>query len=102
MQEIAQLLVMLIAYYLTLGIMGVGFATMFAGEQGARAAARFFFLTPVQRLVGQARVGSVALLAGVWRILVKYTFRPFIEELTYWLRWLTTRERGWLQRKRRR
>lgn len=47
MDEFVGLLALLLVCYMTLGIMAIGFAVMVRGANGARAAARLFFLLPV-------------------------------------------------------
>jgi hypothetical protein len=54
MQEIAQLLVILVAYYATFGIMAIGFGMMLGGTDSASAAGNFF-VRPVRRPCGYAR-----------------------------------------------
>ena len=98
MQEIAQLLVMLVTYYATFAIMGVGFATMFTGKDGAAAAGNFFFLRPLQWAGQQLRVLGMAFIAGSWRLLLQRIVDPIILAVERAVIWLVTRERGWLRR----
>jgi hypothetical protein len=57
---------LVITFYLTIAIMGIGFAVMCAGPAGARAAARFFFLAPLQALLGAVSSASAIVLGTIW------------------------------------
>ena len=98
MQEIAQLLAMLVAYYATFGIMGIGFATMLAGKDGAIAAGEFFFLRPLRTAGQRLHVVGRALLVGGSRLLLHRVVDPFILAVERAVFWLVTRERGWIRR----
>ena len=102
MQEIAQLLVLLVAYYATFGIMAVGFAMMLGGDRAAGSTARFFFLSPVQRLVQRTWATIVAAVVAMWTGFVTAIARWIaaeLKELAADLRWLATRPRGWMRRR---
>ena len=99
MQEVAQLLIMLAAYYATFGIMAIGFATMFAGHEGAAAAADFFFLRPLHWAGHRAYSLSKSLLVTSATLLLHRFIDPLILTTEAALRWLLTRERGWLRRR---
>ena len=80
----------MLTFYLTIAIMGIGFAVMFAGGKGASAAARFFFARPMQliaRTIGMAVLASLALL---WRgaVRVRKDLTAELKELAADLRWL--------------
>lgn len=49
--ELVEVVVTLLGYYLVAGIMTIGFAMMLRGPEGARAVARWFFLRPAVRLL---------------------------------------------------
>jgi hypothetical protein len=66
MQEIAQLLVMLAAYYATFGIMAVGFGMMLGGTDGASAASNFFFPRPARAIFQWTRATLVAVVTASW------------------------------------
>jgi hypothetical protein len=67
MQELAQLLVMLVAYYATLGIVLIGFGMMVAGKDGAAAAGHFVFVRPLVWVAQQARELGVGSFIASWR-----------------------------------
>jgi len=98
MQEIGSVLALVLTYYLTFALMGIGFGTMFAGKDGAAAVARFFLLRPLQWAVQQARVLGIGLIAAGWRFLLHRVADPFILAVERGVIWLITRKRGWLRR----
>ncbi len=100
-----ELLTLVLTFYLTIGIMGIGVAVMWDGENGARRAARLFFLRPVQWLVQRTRAALVAIVLALRTPLTRVIVRPVaaeLKELAADSRWLASRGRGWLQRGRRR
>ena len=102
MQEIAQLLVVLVAYYATLGIMAIGFGMMMAGTDGAAAAGHFFFVRPVGAIIGWSQATLVGLVTVVWTTIIGGVTRSIaseIKEVGKDIRWLVTRERGWVRRR---
>lgn len=99
MQEIAQLLAMLVAYYATFAIMGIGFATMLAGKDGVSLAGNFFFLRPLQWMGHQVWFACTALLVASAKFVLHRVVDPFILAVERAAFWLVTRERGWLRRR---
>ena len=102
MQEIAQLLIMLGAYYATFGIMAIGFGMMLRGTEGAAAAGEFFFVRPVRATFEWLRTMLVALVGGAWTRVLKVVgswIVSEIKEIPKDIRWLVTRERGWVRRR---
>ena len=87
---VIELIRLILTSYLTIAIMGIGFAVMFAGSQGASAAARFFFARPMQWVVhtiGMAVLAGLGLLwSGAARVGKKLAgeFKEFAADL----RWL--------------
>jgi len=102
MQEIAQLLILLVAYYATFGIMAVGFAMMWGGERAAGSAARLFFLSPLQWLGQRMWMAIVAAVVATWTgffAVIARWIAAELKELAADFRWLATRPRGWLRRR---
>ena len=101
MEEVAQLLIMLGAYYATFGIMAIGFGMMLAGPNGAVAVGNFFFVRPVRATFEWSRTALGALVIGICTAVVGTIQRWIVSELKEIekdIRWLVTRERGWLRR----
>jgi hypothetical protein len=102
MQEIAQLLIMLVAYYATFGIMAVGFGVMLNGSDGASAAGNFFFVRPLRSLIQWTRATLVTAVTANWSNIISVVSRWLateLQEVVRDIRWLVTRERGWLRRR---
>ena len=94
---VAELVRLVVTLYLTVAIMGIGFATMVAGSNGASAAARLFFVRPVQMVWGAVLAlfalvfGSVwAGLAGLLATLIR-ALRRELREVAADFRWLVAR-----------
>jgi hypothetical protein len=85
---------LLLALYIAITMGFVGFGMMVAGPMGARRVARVFFLQPLWFLWSATRRRLRQLLAFGWSLLVTFVFAPILSGL----RWLGTRERGWLRR----
>jgi hypothetical protein len=92
-----ELLTLLATFYLTIAIMGVGFGTMLAGPTGASAAARFFFLRPLQALATAAQSlllvvfgGAAAAAASLFSTLAR-ALRRELAELGADVRWVLRR-----------
>jgi hypothetical protein len=89
-----QLATHVLALYACVGVMGIGFATMCAGERGARAAARFFFLRPLQSLNSGTRravmivVASICAGLGKAITLISRGIATELKELAADVRWL--------------
>jgi len=92
--ELARLV---LTFYVTIGLMAIGFATMCAGSRGASAAARYFFLRPLQALIGATRTGVALVLGTIWAGLVRVIIRigrgiaTELKELAADARWLVSR-----------
>jgi hypothetical protein len=102
MQEIVQLLVMLVAYYATFGIMAVGFGMMLNGSDGARSAGNFFLVRPLRAVLQWARAALLAAVTATWSNIIGVVGRWLateLREVARDIRWLVTRERGWLRRR---
>jgi len=89
--ELARLAV---TFYLTIALMGIGFAIMCGGLDAAGAAARLFFLAPLQALLGSVRSAAALIVGSVWTALVwaskgiAQATRRELRELAADLRWL--------------
>jgi hypothetical protein len=87
---IGELVRLVLSFYLTIATMGIGFAIMFAGGNGASAPARFFFVAPIHWVVSTITVavgGIIALLwSGALRVIGKGLGRE-LKELAADLRW---------------
>ena len=102
MQEIAPLLVILVQFYATLGIMAIGFGMMIAGTDGATAAGKFFFTRPARAIIDWTRATLASLVTIVWTAVIGRITRWIaseIKEVAKDIRWLVTRERGWVWRR---
>jgi len=102
MQEIVQLLAMLVTFYATLGIMAIGFGMMIGHKAGATAAGNFFFVRPVLAVLEWSRTVLVGVVVGVTTPLIGTIKRWIVNEFKEVgkdLRWVVTRERGWLRRR---
>ena len=92
-----QLARLVLTCYLTIALMGIGFAMMWVGPPGAGAAARFFFLRPLQALLGALRSACALVLGAVsagtgWGIsgIARAIWRE-LKELAADARWLVRR-----------
>jgi hypothetical protein len=95
---IGELLRLALTFYVTIAIMGVGFATMIWGSDGAGKAVRVFFLRPVQFMLASIPIVLQTVLGSVWQglaALMRMMMRAIKRELTelgkdaLWLvRWL--------------
>ena len=92
-----QLVRLLLTFYLTIAIMGIGFAIMCGGPDAAGAAARLFFLAPLQALLGSLRSAGALMLGSLWTGAVwgikriAQATRRELKELAADLRWLVDR-----------
>src|SRR5262245_54996601 len=92
--DICGLVAQLVTLYVAAAIMGIGFATMFAGSSGANAAGQFFFKRPLQVLSSGAAGIAAFLLAGTLRALgwvlarTARAARQELKELAEDVRWL--------------
>jgi hypothetical protein len=102
MHEVAQLLIVLVAYYATFGIMAIGFGMMLGGpDGGASAAGNLFFVRPVLAALAWSRAivmtmftvlsANIVSVIGGW-------IANEIKEVAKDIRWLVTRPRGWVWR----
>jgi hypothetical protein len=105
MEKIGALIVALLGYYATLGIMGIGFATMVRGPLGAMLAWRFFFLRParwagreVLRLVSALLRLGIRFIVSSWRFVLHHVIDPLILGIERVVIWLLTFQSGWLRR----
>jgi hypothetical protein len=100
MEEVAQLLVVLVQLYATIGIMAIGFGMMVGGPDTATAVGTFFFVRPVQAALAWSRSALVALAVTVWTAVIGRLsgwITSEIKEVAKDIRWLVTRERGWVR-----
>lgn len=90
--QLLDIVICLLAYYATVGIMAIGFGTMFAGGRGAGAAARFFFWRPIvsvwQQLASAVTTGMTAFKNSTKRAIANE-----INELAADVRWLLAKLR---------
>ena len=98
MHELARLLVLLLTFYATVGIMAIGFAMMVAGKDGAAAAGQLFLVRPLRWAGEQVRVLGIASIVASWQFFLHRIVDPFILAIERAILWLITRERGWLRR----
>lgn len=94
---VGELLRLVLTVYLAVAIMGIGFGTMFAGGDGASAAARSFFLRPLQMLFAAAMKLVAMVFAGIAHgfvilgSMVGRATRREVKELVADVRWLVRR-----------
>jgi len=92
-----QLARLVITFYLTIALMGIGFAIMCGGPDAAGAAARWFFLAPLQALLGRLRSAGALMLGSVWtgavwaRKRIAQATRRELKELAADVRWVVSR-----------
>ena len=63
---VVQLVLLLLAYYLTFALMLVGAGLMIGGPAWAGATARFFFVRPLQLIIASLLTTLMWLLAKTW------------------------------------
>jgi len=90
-------LVLLVELYLTVGLMLIGFACMFAGRIGASRAARWYFGNSLRWSWWRLRLFIRRTVTFLWQALVFWIVRPLSFRLWEGVRWLARRERGWLR-----
>src|SRR5262245_31425465 len=97
MQELIQIAVILFEFYLAFGIMLIGFAYMVAGKNGGSRTARWYFGNSVRWTWWRFRLLIRRTLTFLWQALVFWIVRPLSFRVWEGVRWLATRERGWLR-----
>jgi hypothetical protein len=88
---------LLVTLYLTIAIMGIGFAMLLGGPPAAGAAARFFFVGPVQALVSATHSAGRMVLGTLWAGAawganrIAQATRREVKELVADMRWVVRR-----------
>jgi hypothetical protein len=95
-QQWIDLVACLFGFYLAFGIISVGFGVMFAGADGGKRAAHFYFGRSLSWTIEHIRALFVLVLATLWRVVLGIV-RPLALHLWRGLRWFVTRERGWVR-----
>src|SRR5690349_10899183 len=94
MSESAQVVVLLLELYATVGVMFIGFGYMFAGKNGGARAAHFYFGRSLHWTAAKVRLLITSLLSLTWHILIWWVLRPVGHAASLGLRWLFSRKSG--------
>lgn len=92
-----ELLAHLLALYLALGLMLVGFGYMLFGKLGGARAAQFYFARSLRWALRHGHALFMTVLITVWGAFVLWIGRPLVHRLLRALQWCVRRERGWLR-----
>lgn len=97
MDEVKEIAILLLEFYVALGLMVIGFGFMLAGKLGGASVARFYFGGPLRWTFWRLRRVIPGLMASIWAALLAWLLRPLGVRLLRALQWLASRERGWLR-----
>ena len=86
--QVIELIANVLALYAALGLMGIGFALMLAGREGAHRLARALYLAPLVWAGRRIAMLITAAGTGLAGFVMQWIVRPFMAELAFWLRWL--------------
>ena len=95
MNDWKQIGILLLQFYLALGIMAIGFGMMFAGKHGATRVAHVYFAGSLSWTIAHVRALITTVLATLWH-LVLAILQAVTRALVPALHWLVTRKPGWL------
>jgi hypothetical protein len=98
MQEVTEVALLLFEIYLALGVMLIGAGFMVLGKNGGSRVARWYFGNSLRWLWWRMRSFFTAVLSAIFTALMFWVLRPLAYHLWRGLRWLATREAGWLRR----
>lgn len=93
---VTQLLAPVLALYVALGIMATGFGFMVSGKNGGKCAAHFYFARSLSWSIEHVRALFTTVFATLWGVLLSIA-RPLTHYLWHAMRWVVTRQRGWVQ-----
>jgi hypothetical protein len=96
MQDLFEVAVLLFRLYLALGIMWIGLGFMVMGKNGGSRAARWYFANSLRWCWWRFR--RLARILAFWLVtaLMFLVVRPVAYQVGRGIRWLLTRELGWL------